>query len=368
MKMTNEKFDAMMTSYVKRDSETFTYHEKKHRRIRLTSAVAAALVLAVTLGVIFLPSGSGAGFTITAFAAATDSDAVKLSEKAFLSVAEINAGGESISANGSIASEIDHDAYFNFTISGDGIDAVTLAPKSAKIQIADDCDKLLSFEGKSESFAVGDSLRGGSVIYGDPGSADAAEYPLCFYDAVTCSYDRQLDSDDEPALIFGGISGVDYDSEIIDAYISPIDFGTTYEEKLSDEEFLARAKAYYDEVLSDVTLDVTVHFTDGKTETKTLCFEADCTLNGVEEQRYYAYTHIYPDGTKEGLTVPVHSFSEDVEQGIFPLSADDYEENPAAFNDWVNSNFANTDFSFSESDAITCYHYDVSVHLLAKIS
>ena len=71
----NDRFDDMMRSYCERDTQAYVY--KKKNTVRYTSLVAAALVFAIMLSILLIPSGGNRdnGFVLSVSASGATEDA-----------------------------------------------------------------------------------------------------------------------------------------------------------------------------------------------------------------------------------------------------------------------------------------------------
>ena len=90
---------------------------------------------------------------------------------------------------------------------------------------------------------------------------------------------------------------------------------------LTAEEISKVTDDYFNELLKNAELDITVEYTDGSRETRAVRFSAGCNVYGPVTRRFLAYSV-----DENGDPYPVHSLSE--ARQSFELTADiDWEQN-----------------------------------------
>lgn len=234
---------------------------------RFIPAVAAMLVVAVALTVLLIPHTAQHSFTLSASAA----ENTPLSEDSYVEIGGIKWGGGAYTA--------DHYAeefLTDISVNGENIDSITYSLTNGKIGLPDSCDRLTDYTEKT--------------VYVSDGDGSYSSEGYSYYDTVTCSYDDRFTADDQMMMASQNLSlarenGVfqryyDAMDQLAQAHRQPV--------ALSEEELETIFEEYYNKVLQELRLNVTVTYTDGTTEMKTVGFSADCEAEPVRRQ-FYAY-------------------------------------------------------------------------------
>ena len=265
----------------------------KHRFIKPISAVAAALALIICAGAIFnlgsMPEqGTGNSFFITANAAATDDEAVKIT-KEFTAIGTVSPRVSSYErtihnwGDPEIISDLNVEARFNFSCVGDNIETITYKVNNGDtdgvICLYDNNTKIVDygtrnrwFNGESES-RIKNGVK--SKIY--------------YYDYVTVDYDSQLDlnSDWSRFAVYYNPKS-DEEKRITNRFLEDFDSFSTNARSMSLKEAKKGIKDFYENVFRDTEIVITATYTDGSKETQTLKLDVDNVI--VYDSEYKKFT------------------------------------------------------------------------------
>lgn len=306
-------------------------HEQRRKPRRWIPAVAAALVAAVALSVLLIPRSARHGFVLSASAA----DA-PLSTDSSVRVGQLSWGGGAYTA--------DHYAeefLTDISVTGENIREITYSVTNGKLGLPDTCTRITDSTGKTAYVSDGD------------GSYSSEGYS--YYDTVTCSYDNRFTADDQMLMASQNLSlarenGVflryyDAMDQLTQAYRQPI--------KLSEEELETIFTEYYSKVLAELKLNITVTYTDGSTETKTVAFSADCDAKPAH-RRFYAYVT-----DADGNPHPVRTLdTSDITMSFYMTDGIDWENTEA---------YHKVKDIFTEDDLIEFDSYDTTVIISARL-
>lgn len=261
---------------------------QKRKSPRYISAIAAALVVAVILTVLLIPRSKeentavANSFTLTAAAA----ENAPLSADSYVKVGGVKWGGGAYQG-GSFGEEF----LIDLSVTGENIKHITYSVSSGKIGLKKSCKRIT------------DSVAKDTTVYYSDGTSGYASVDYDYYDSVTCDYKNQFDAEDEMLLAFAEESE-DFDRTVVQQYFTVFDqLGRADTEPLTltGDQVKKAFDDYINEVLRHLMLSVTVAYTDGSTETKTVGFSADCVVDQVR-RKFYAY-----DLDENDRPYPVHS-------------------------------------------------------------
>lgn len=278
--MTNEKLDRLMKNYVDRDTQAFEYREKKHRGLKAVSVIAAALVIAV--GITLIPFPKSYGFTVVANAADMPQELSADSPIAVGEISRVSSGG--MVDDGSVM-YVTEQASADITVKGENIKKITYRVNQGKIIASR----------KINDIIVNVSGTGGTETYYNESFENDGGY--LFYDTLTMDYeanpDFALSGKDYLTFVIGGDAN-NYNKDILDRYWKNIQrdkTGFATDPDLPElNEMRDIIQAYYEEVFRGVELDVTVEYTDSKTETQTVQFRPEWKLE-TQPQKLLMYTY-----------------------------------------------------------------------------
>lgn len=311
---------------------------------RFIPAVAAMLVVAVALTVLLIPHTAQHSFTLSASAA----ESTPLNEDSYVGIGAIKCDGGAYTA--------DHYAeefLTDISVSGENIDSITYSVTNGKIGLPDSCDRLTDYTGKTAYVNDGDGTysSNGYSYSSDGYSYDTVTYS--YYDTVTCSYDDPFTADDQMMMASQNLSAA-RESGAFQRYYDAMDqLAQSHHQPiaLSEEEIEQIFAEYYNKVLQERKLNITVTYTDGKSETKTVAFSADCEAVPVRRQ-FYAYAL-----DKNNAPYPVHDL-DDAYMSFF-MDAD---------TDWSdNEDYNKVKDIFTKDDLIEFDDYNTEVILSAKL-
>ncbi len=297
---------------------------------RFIPAVAAMLVIAVALTVLLIPRTAKHSFILSASAA----ENTPLNEESYVDIGAMKWGGGAYAA--------DHYAeefLTDISVSGENIDSITYSVTNGKIGLPDSCGRLTDSTGRT--------------AYVSDGDGSYASEGYSYYDTVTCSYDDRFTADDQMMMASQNLSAA-RESGVFQRYYDAMDqLAQAHHQPiaLSQQEIEQIFEAYYSKVLQELKLNVTVTYTDGKSETKTVAFTADCEAVPVRRQ-FYAYAL----DEKEN-PYPVHDLDE--ADMSFLMGADI---------DWSDSeDYNKVKDIFTEDDLIEFDDYNTEIILSAKL-
>lgn len=253
--------------------------KSKHRFIKSIGAVAAALALIIGAGAIFnlgsVPEqGTSNSFFITANAAATDDEAVRITNE-FTTIGSVKPKLNSICSRTPApdaperVANITVDADFNFNCVGDNVKTITYKVNNGDfdgvICLHDNNKKIVDYGIRNKNF------HGGSKSMGKYGFT----YECLFYDYVTVNYDRQLNISDD----LSGFS-VYYEPATIEEAIMMQNFLNDFDRfsdipDMSLKEAKKRIKEFYHTIFRNTEVVITATYKDGSAETKSLKLAVD---------------------------------------------------------------------------------------------
>ncbi|MCH5298436.1 MAG: hypothetical protein J1E96_01610 [Ruminococcus sp.] len=242
---------------------------KKHRFIKPVGAVAAALAIIIGAGIIFninsMPSEQGThnSFFITANAAATDDEAVKITKK-FTTIGTVTPTISSWAATTSL-SHICVSSDFNFNCVGDNIETITYRVKNGDndgaISLHKYNNKIVDYGQKKKSFHGGSEWNTVRGVYG-------RNY---YYDYVTVNYNNQLDTyyDGSRLITYYEPTSVK-EGLLMKIFLEEVDDNFDETPDMTAGEVKERVNKFYQNIFKDTEVIITATFTDGSTESKTL--------------------------------------------------------------------------------------------------
>ena len=351
--------------------ETFAYQPKKHRGVKIASVIAAALVLAIS-GTIILPllTASRHGFVIITAAETTDEEGLCLGSDLSVVIGSISPLMRTVTTLGDCPDHgvihFTEQAYFEISVRGEDIRSITYSLNNGRF--------LTSAEYGADHGSVG------SDPFNSVETPDGEDYR--WYDTLTVNYDEQdrLETDtleinsgsDEAKtvkrygtlnIITGGDTA-DYRKQVIDRYwnesIHWSNSGLIHAEELdSMEEFCELCRSYYDEVFGNLELYVTVEYTDGSRETKTVVFSTECTLTTEEKDLL-----LYSIDKKNHTAAIVRRISE--AQGIIFSGTPNYHLGEQRI-DTDGDGEMDTVLTFTENDVVKAIEYHLDYAVLGKL-
>ncbi len=242
-----------------------------HRK--LIPAVAAVLVFAMVLTVLLIPKNTPHSFTLTASAA----ENTPLRDDSYVEI-----GGLKRNGGGYSPDHIHEEVLADISVSGEDIDRITYRMNSGKIGLPDNCPRLIDSTGKEDR------------VYDNEGNSFSVN-GISYYDSVTCIYANPFTSEDGMEFVVQGDVGTDYDGKICARYMGiqetmmEVRNGQT-EQTLTEDEVYTALHDYFNEVLKNARMLVTVTYTDGSTQTQEVGFAAGCTVTPVHRQ-FHAFAY-----------------------------------------------------------------------------
>lgn len=242
-------------------------------RRRWVPAVAAVLVFALVLTALLIPKSANHSFALTASAA----ENTPLRDDSYVEIGALKWNGGGYSPD-----HIHEEVLTDISVSGEDIESVTYRMNDGKIGLPDDCPRLIDSAGKEDR------------VYDSEGNSFSVN-GMSYYDSVTCAYADPFTPEDGMEFTIGGDVGVDFDGKIcarmmdVRMKLSDVENGIE-DQTLTEDEVYAAFFDYYNEVLKDARMLVTVTYTDGSEETQEVGFAADCTVTPVHRQ-FHAFAY-----------------------------------------------------------------------------
>jgi hypothetical protein len=236
--------------------------------------MAAALAVVVALGAVLLPTASNNknSFTLTAYAAeATSDEPEPLDKFGFKDLGKMEQDSSSALIENDLPKYISSSFNAGFRCEGKGILSLTYKISS------DTGNPLISLP---ESSKVIDSKGKTSKIGNEPEfvlSETSNGQKYLFYNEVTVPYDRQL----EAGRITVWKRTTAQEAETAKAYITT-DGNEHWVDKTDKADFEKICREYTEIFLKNLRLDVTAHFEDGSSQTKTVVFGSDCKIEKIK--------------------------------------------------------------------------------------
>lgn len=240
-------------------------------RRRLIPAVAAVLVLALVLTVLLIPKTKSHSFTLTVSAA----ENTPLRDDSYVEIGAMKWNGAGYSPN------YVHDAFLvDLSVSGEDIKSITYRMNDGKIGLLNECPRLIDYTNKEE------------MIH-DGGGNGFAIGSYSYYDSVTCSYGNPFTPEDGMEFTVQGDVGTDYDGRICARMMGVHQklvevMNELTEQTLTEDQVYTAFYEYYNEVLKNARMLVTVTYTDGSTQTQEISFAAEVEVTPVH-RRFHAY-------------------------------------------------------------------------------
>ena len=354
-------------------AKAFEYKPKPRIGFKLISTVAAVLVLTLLLLFILSQRGdSGHSFSIVVSAAANPDEAVRLDSDNAVVINNLTPTighgipepGIRYRALGSVMQE----AYLDIAVSGEHIRKITYQLKRGKF-IAKDSFGTEHGTGKQHSF------HGEEIEYSDD---------VFYYDTLTVDYDKQselnyavpelyavdtaddLISSGRLCFITGGNIKQDYHQDAVYDYYDAIYFMESggllqSNQKQKAEEWRDVWEAYFNELLGKEEMYITVEYTDGSVEKKTLVFSSEWNLN-MEPVDMLIYS-IDSDNHQAEI---VHQYQKYRNLGIILSDTPAYHLGEQKV-DTDDDGIADTTLTFTQDDIVHGYHYDITGKILGKI-
>lgn len=239
-------------------------------RRRLIPAVAAVLVLALVLTVLLIPKTKSHSFTLTVSAA----ENTPLRDDSYVEIGAMKWNGAGYSPN------YVHDAFLvDLSVSGEDIESITYRMNDGKIGLLDASTRLTDYTEKTDRF------------YHYNGYSGTGGYS--YYDSVTCAYDNPFTSEDGLEFNIQGEVGKDFDGKICTRMMGVHQklvevMNELTEQTLTEDQVYTAFYEYYNEVLKNARMLVTVTYTDGSTQTQEIRFAAEVEVTPVH-RRFHAY-------------------------------------------------------------------------------
>lgn len=326
--------------FKRRTAAAMKMQTPKRKMRRFIPAIAAALVIAVILTVLLIPHTpqnddtphTANRFTLTASAA----EGAPLNSDSYVEVGAVKWNGGAYQG-GNFGEEF----LIDISVKGENIDSVTYSVTSGKIALPKTCGRITDSAGKD------------STVYYDDGSSGYASVDYDYYDSVTCDYDDPFTAEDGMMLAFAEVCD-DFDRLVVQHYFtvfSELDDADNKPLVVTNSEVEQAYSDYLNEILRRLKLNVTVSYTDGSTETKTVGFAADCNAQ-PSHRKFYAY-----DLDENGQPYPVHSLKR--AYNTFLL------DNTTDLNN--DEDYNKVKDIFTEDDLIEFDTYDIDVILNARL-
>lgn len=297
----------------------------------LVPAVAAVLVFTVALSILLIPHGAQHSFTLTAAAAENS----PLRGDTYVQIGELNWGG-----GGYTTDHVSDEFLADISVIGEDIESITYRTNAGKIGLVNSRLRLTDYTNKEDA------------VYYDNGYFRGEGYS--YYDSVTCAYDNPFTAEDGMCFTVQGDIGTDFDAKIAMRYLNvnmklhEADITTP---DVTAEEIHDAYYAYYNEVLKDVRMYITVTYTDGSTETQAISFKADVEVTPVH-RRFHAYNY-----DENGEPYPVTDTLRDVPS--FELREE--------FNWEESEEYNRVKHIFNDDNLIEFDDYEESVALFARL-
>ena len=261
----------------------------KKLRKRLIPAAAAVMAIVIAATVILSPGKSTGGFTIIASAESTADRALGAAEFRPISDVAAHSGFVGLNLikfwgndeNGTLADDpvMIAEGLFNMRIEGDGIECVTFSLSKGKFRVSDGSKwKLRDYEGKTDSYL------------------DIVQENEAYYDSITFSYGNQLSRQPGYSSLFGDAVFMFIphefdparDREILDRFLNLSALRADYhgEGLEPEDEFCKAFEDLMNALYEDVKINVTVTYTDKRTETVSLALKATCAIHGKLKKTY----------------------------------------------------------------------------------
>ena len=263
-------------------------HTDKKSKRPYVSVIAAALAIAVILMLLLTPhskqehNSAANSFTLTASAA----ENTPLSTDSYVEI-----GGMKWNGGAYQGGNFGEEFLIDLAVSGENIHTVTYSVTSGSIGLLKSCSRIT------------DSTAKDTTVYYSDGSSGYASVDYNYYGSVTCDYQDQFTAEDGMLLAFAEVSD-DFDQAVVQQYFAVFDQLLRADKEpitVTESEVKNAFDDYLNEILRHLKLDVTVAYTDGSTETKTVGFSAECIAQPVR-RKFYAY-----DLDENGHPYPVHS-------------------------------------------------------------
>lgn len=236
----------------------------------LIPAVAAVLVFALVLTVLLIPTSANHSFTLMVSAA----ENTPLRDDSYVEIGALKWNGGGYSPN------YVHDAFLvDISVSGEAVESVTYRMNDGKIGLLNDCTRLTDYANKED------------MVYDSEGNGFATG-GFSYYDSVTCTYDNPFTSEDSMQFTVQGKVGKDFDGKIcarmMGVHQKLIEvMNELTEQTLTADQVYTAFHDYYNEVLKNARMLVTVTYTDGSTQTQEISFGAEVEVTPVH-RRFHA--------------------------------------------------------------------------------
>lgn len=298
-------------------------------RRRLIPAVAAVLVLALVLTVLLVPKSKSHSFTLTASAA----ENTPLRDDSYVEIGAMKWNGSGYSPN------YVHDAFLvDLSVSGEDIESVTYRMNDGKIGLSDECTRLIDYTNKEDK------------VYGSEGNSFATG-GFSYYDSVTCSYGNPFTPEDGMEFTVQGAVGKDFDGKIcarmMGVHQKLIEvMNELTEQTLTEDQVYTAFYDYFDEILKNARMLVTVTYTDGSTQTQEISFAAEVSVTPVH-RRFHAYK-IDENGEPRVVTDTLSDvYSFEIRDDLDWEDCEDYQAVKHLFNDENMIEFDDFDYDIT---------------------
>ncbi len=248
--------------------KTIEVKKPKYRIFKPIGAVAAVLALIIGAGAIFnlgnMPDkGANNSFFITANAASTDDEPVKITNE-FTTIGTITPSIESNASTSIVLSSLKVVADINFNCVGNNVKTVTYKVKNGDsdgvICLFDYNTKVVDYGKVKKMFQNGYSGAMKNGVYGR----------YLYYDYATFDYDNQLDPDDGAQIAVGYKPTSTKEAIKMQSFLNEINDMDHKSSDMNLKEVKERIKEFYQTVFRNTEVVVTATYKDGSTESKTL--------------------------------------------------------------------------------------------------
>lgn len=245
----------------------------KHKIVwRVIPVAASLLIVAIIIGLLFLPGeNSGNSFTLVASAASTGN--AELNQNSFVPIfsgTRQSYGSSTDDEKRLMLSE----ASINLKAEGNNIEKITYTVENGALIVPNISRKVLAESGLAEDFPDwGYDLKNDSV-----------------YRSLSVNFNNQPKYDDRVRLI--AIKNYTESEGRMDKRYLEI---LNTHEPVSKEEYQEVLYDYYNLAFSDVKMTAIVTYTDGSSESVSMIFSVDVTVNSVEYDSELRFNHALAD-------------------------------------------------------------------------